>query len=186
MAPTIGGCHFAVLSSSVQPCWLPCLSLPLHGSWASCSDPRKRGKPTCGTNLCRQADATREQTMHVSSWALLCFSLWRIHRTGWHWLERKCTKTLVDVKTLIGKDSGHLELLIHLGLLLLPLFRIQWTTQGLSLGDPNVQTHLTLSTVRARHSRVPLPSSVPHQWALGPGSLSRRGNATLSLKPSPH
>lgn len=75
---------------------------------------------------------------------------------------------LVDVKTLIGKDSGHLELLIHLGLLLLPLFRIQWTTQGLSLGNPDVQTHLMLSIVTARHSRVLLPSSVPPNelWAL--------------------
>lgn len=38
-------------------------------------------------------------------------SLWRIHRTGWHWPERKSTKTLVDVKTLIGKDSSQEELL---------------------------------------------------------------------------
>lgn len=182
-APTVEGCCFTVLSSSVQPCWLPCLSVPLRGSWASCPDPRKRGKPACGTNLCRQTNATREQAMHVSSRALRYFSL----ENSQDWLALARKEKHQDSCGCEDPDRqgqwprGALELLIHLGLLLLPLFRIQWTTQGLSLGDPNVQTHLMLSIVRTRHSRVLLPSSMPHSelWAL---DLCQGGETPLQAR----
>lgn len=109
-APTVEGCCFTVLSSSVQPCWLPCLSVPLRGSWASCPDPRKRGKPLV-TQTYAGKPTPLVSRLCMSPPESSAISLWRIHRTGWHWPERKSTKTLVDVKTLIGKDSGQEELL---------------------------------------------------------------------------
>lgn len=138
MAPTIGGCH-----------WLRChlLSSPADSRVFPCHA-RAPGLPAL--TLESEANPLVAQTYAGKLMPLvsrLCItppqpsaiSLWRVHRTGWHWLERKHTKTLVDVKTLISKGQwprGALELLIHLGLLLFPHFRIQWTTQGLSLGDP--------------------------------------------------
>lgn len=126
--------------------------------------------------------------MHVSSPALCYFSL----ENSQDWLALARKEKHKDSCGCEDSDRqgqwprGALELLIHLGLLLLPLFRTQWTTQGLSLGDPNVQTHLMLSIAKARHSRVLLPSSVPlsELWAL---DLCQGGEtpSQSSSKPSP-
>lgn len=121
--------------------------------------------------------------MHVSSRALRYFSL----ENSQDWLALARKEKHQDSCGCEDPDRqgqwprGALELLIHLGLLLLPLFRIQWTTQGLSLGDPNVQTHLMLSIVRTRHSRVLLPSSMPPSelWAL---DLCQGGETPLQAR----